>query len=136
MTDGVYKETAPQINESLETLGLPNLVSQMIRYSDFIANLDIQTSKEQGFWKIEHWISRDSILTILISNEDENVGFEINIVEGNNRIQKRRVTVIKMGREDRNPERTELDLIEVNTEDLLDPNIILSSDQNPNDLQP
>lgn len=133
MTDGGYKETAPQVKESLDFSDFPNLVSQMILFSEFVPNLDIQTPKEQGFWRVETWTSREDIPTILISNERECIAYEVNIIGEENEVQKRKITEILIGK----GERTELNIVEIPTEKLLEPDtIILSSAQSPNDQQP
>lgn len=133
MTDRGYKETAPQIRERLENLGLPHLVSQLILFSEFIPNIDIQTPRELGSWRIESWSSREDIPTILISNERDCIAYEVNIIGEENEVQKRKITEILIGK----GERTELNIVEIPTEKLLEPDtIILSSAQSPNDQQP
>jgi hypothetical protein len=136
MTYGGEKQTAPQVSESLEKLGLPPLVSNLITYSEFIPNLKINTSKEQGLWMIEHWRTTDmSVPTILISHEDNRMAYEVSISDEEDGLQRREVTHIQMGRG-----RTEVAEITVDTSQLLHPKDILASKQslaqNPSDQQP
>jgi hypothetical protein len=130
MTEGEFKETTPKVLQSLEKLGLSSLVSRLIIFSEFITDLDVSTSKKQGYWKIEHWISRDEIPTMLISNEDKRLAFEVGIIGEQDSKQLRKITHIEIGKG-----RTEIEEISVDTSKLLDPRVILSSDQNPSDQQ-
>lgn len=126
MTEVEKKYTAPQEIENFDSLGIDPLVSTILKQLLFIPNSELHINQ----WRIESWFEGETP-TILISDEEQKIAYEVAIIDDSATEERRYITEIEMGK----GRRSNKGFLPIKKEFLTDLDTIRSSDQIPNDQQ-